>query len=314
MSAISSPRLGPAEWAMLLVLSVLWGGSFFFAKVALGELPPLTVALARVGIAALVLALLVVATGASRAFIEAPWGAFLAMGALNNAIPFTLIFWGQTAIASGLAAILNATTPLFTLVLAHVLTPDEKLNARKLAGLLAGLAGVVLLVGPDAITGSALGAIGPELLGQAAVLAAAISYAFAGIFGRRFRALPPLVPAAGQVSAATVLVVPVVLAIDRPWTLPVPGAVTWGALVALALLCTVLAYILYFRILRTAGATNLLLVTMLIPATALLLGALVLDERIAAHQVLGFGGIALGLAVVDGRMLDLFWRRLTPSG
>ena len=307
MSTLSSPRLGGAEWAMLLALSVLWGGSFFLAKVALGELPPLTVALARVGIAALVLPLVVVAAGAGRAFVDAPWLAFLVMGALNNAVPFALIFWGQTEIASGLAAILNATTPLFTLVLAHLLTRDEKLTGAKLAGLLAGLAGVVLLVGPAALAG-----LGTGLLGQAAVLAAALSYAFAGIWGRRFRALPPLVPAAGQVTAATALMLPVVLAVDRPWTLAFPGPVVIAALVALALLCTVVAYILYFRILRTAGATNLLLVTMLIPPTALLLGALVLDEMIEPRQLLGFAAIALGLAAVDGRVLGWF-RRLRPS-
>jgi drug/metabolite transporter (DMT)-like permease len=222
------------------------------------------------------------------------------MGALNNLIPFSLIFWGQTAITGGLASILNATTPLFAVVLAHWLTRDERITGGRLVGLALGIGGVAVLIGPEALQG-----VGLHLLAQIAVLGAALSYAFAGIYGRRFKGQSPLVTAAGQVSATTVMVLPVALALDQPWTGPSPGLATWAAIIGLALLSTALAYILYFRILASAGATNLLLVTFLIPVSALLLGAAVLGERIDLEQVLGMILIGLGLAAIDGRPLNL---------
>jgi drug/metabolite transporter (DMT)-like permease len=229
------------------------------------------------------------------------------MGLLNNLIPFSLIFWGQTHIASGLASILNSTTPLFTAVLAHFLTRDERLTANRLAGVLAGLAGVVVMIGPDVLVG-----LRANVLAQSAVLCAALSYALAGIYGRRFRGTPPLVTAAGQVTSTSVLLLPVVLLADRPWTLPLPGARTWAAVAGLALLCTALAYVIYFRILAVAGATNLLLVTFLIPVSALLLGGLVLGERLEPRHFGGMGLIALGLAAMDGRPLRKARELLTP--
>lgn len=290
--------LGPVEWALLVTLSILWGGSFFFAEVALKELPPLTVVLARVGIGALALLALVKASGLSLPRTPGLWGAFFAMGALNNVVPFSLIVWGQTEIASGLAAILNATTPLFTVVLAHLLTRDEKITLPKLAGLLVGFAGVVVMIGPQAVRG-----LGGPLLAQLAVLGAAVSYACAGIYGRRFRSTPALVTAAGQVTASSLMICPLVLLAERPWTLAAPGLTTWGALLGLGLLSTAAAYVIYFRILGTAGATNLLLVTFLIPASALLLGVGLLDERLEQGQLAGMALIALGLAAIDGRLL-----------
>ena len=282
-------------WLWLLSLSVLWGGSFFFAKVAVGELGPFTVVFARVALAALALALVVPLRR------HAPWPAYFAMGFLNNALPFSLIFWGQTEIGSGLASILNATTPLFTLVVAHVLTADEKIDRTKVAALLVGLLGVVVLIGPSALVGSS------TLWGQAACLAAALSYAFAGIYGRRFRRLgiAPTEAAAGQVTASAVLILPIMLVIDRPWMLPAPSLTVWLALGALALLSTALAYVLYFRILAAAGATNLLLVTFLIPVPAILLGAMVLGERLEPRHYAGMALIGLGLAVIDGRIAGL---------
>lgn len=288
--------LGPREWLLLAALSILWGGSFFFAKVAVGALPPLSLVLARVGLAAA--ALWIVMAGRRLAMPRDPgtWGAFAALGALNNVLPFSLLFWGQTHIASGVASILNATTPLFTVVFAHVMTRDEKLTARRGLGVLAGLAGTALMVGMDAIAG-----LGTLVVAQAACLGAAASYALAGIYGRRFRAQPPLVTAAGQVTASTVMMAPVVLFVDRPWTLPPPGLDVWAAVAGLALLSTALAYVVYFRVLAVAGATNLLLVTFLIPVSALLLGALVLGERIEFRHLAGMTLIGLGLAAIDGR-------------
>ena len=283
-------------WLWLLSLSVLWGGSFFFAKVAVGELGPFTVVFARVSLAALALALVVPLRR------DAPWSAYFAMGFLNNALPFSLIFWGQTEIASGLASILNATTPLFTLVVAHVFTADEKIGRTKIAALLTGLVGVVVLIGPAALVG------GSTLWGQAACLAAALSYAFAGVYGRRFRrmGIAPAEAAAGQVTASAVLILPIMLIVDRPWLLPAPPSLTVGlALAGLALLSTALAYVLYFRILEAAGATNLLLVTFLIPVTAILLGAMVLGERLEPRHFAGMVLIGIGLALLDGRITGL---------
>jgi drug/metabolite transporter (DMT)-like permease len=284
-------------WIWLLSLSVLWGGSFFFAKVAIAELGPVTVVFCRVALAALTLNL---ARPLQR---NAPWRAYLAMGALNNAVPFALIFWGQTYIASGLASILNATTPLFTVVVAHALTDDEKMTGAKVGALLAGLAGVIVLIGPDAVAQSTTG-----LWGELACLGAALSYAFAGIYGRRFRAMgiAPLDAAAGQVTASSVLILPIMLILEPPWTLAaLPTASIWAALAALALLSTALAYVLYFRILAAAGATNLLLVTFLIPATSILLGTLFLHERLEARHIAGMALIGLALAAIDGRLAGL---------
>jgi drug/metabolite transporter (DMT)-like permease len=291
------PRLGAAEWTLLLALGLLWGGSFFFAKIALGGFPPLTLVFGRVAIAALALVLLARATGVALP-ARAAWPALLVMGALNNAIPFALIFWGQQAIASALAAILNATTPLFTVLVAHAFTRDERLTPARLFGVGLGFAGAVATIGPDA-----LGGLGVALAAQLACLGAALSYGFAGVWGRRFRGQPPLATAAGQLVASSVLILPLAVAVDAPWTLAMPPPGAWAALVALALASTALGYVIYFRILATSGATNVLLVTFLIPVGALALGAGFLGERLEPRHGLGLALIALGLAVLDGRPL-----------
>ena len=287
------------EWSLLILLSILWGGSFFFAKVALAELGPFTVVFFRVGLAALALNVVASVVGQSLWRANTPWRELVVMGALNNALPFSLIFWGQTTITSGLASILNATTPLFTVLVAHALTPDERMTVRKLFGVLAGLAGVAILIGPD---------LGGGIWGQIACLAAALSYAFAGVYGRRFQAMgvAPMQAAAGQVTASTTLILPIMLIVDRPWELAAPpSVVVWAALAGLALLSTALAYVLYFRILAAAGATNLLLVTFLIPVTAILLGAAVLGERLEGRHFAGMTLIGVGLAAIDGRIASL---------
>ena len=287
-------------WIWLVSLSVLWGGSFFFTKVAVAELRPLTVVFGRVALAAFALNLWLWLTGQSLFRRETPWAAFMIMGLLNNLIPFSLIFWGQTQIASGLASILNATTPLFTLLVAHFITRDERIGSLKLGALVIGLGGVAVLLGPEALGGS------QGTAGQVACLAAALSYAFAGVFGRRFTRIgvAPLEAAAGQVTASSVLILPIMLIVDRPWQLPAPpGATICGALAGLALLSTALAYVLYFRILAVAGATNLLLVTFLIPVTAVLLGALILGEQLQLRHFAGMILIGLSLAAIDGRIV-----------
>ena len=296
-------RMGPIEWALLVTLSVLWGGSFFFAEIALEDLPPFTVVAGRVGFGAIALIAVVYVTGQRMPSAAGVWLSFFIMGVLNNAIPFTLIVWGQQYIESGLASILNATTPIFTVLVAHVLTSDEKLTGGRLAGVGLGLCGVVLLIGPEALAG--LGAAG---LGQLAVLAAALSYAFAGVFGRRLRSLPTTVAAAGMVTASTAIMVPLALWLEAPWTLSPGPAAIWATL-GVALLSTALAYLIYFRILAAAGATNLLLVTFLIPVSALLLGMGFLGERPDWTAFAGMAVIFAGLAAIDGRLFKIGVRR-----
>jgi drug/metabolite transporter (DMT)-like permease len=303
--------MAPREWGLLVLLSLLWGGSFFFTGVAVRELPPLTIVVLRVGLAALLLLAMVRAMGLRMPRNLADWAALGGMGLLNNAVPFCLLVWGQTRIASGLASILNATTPLWTVIIAHALTPDEKVTGKRLVGVVLGFAGVVVLIGPEA-----LGGLSANLLAEIACLGAAVSYAFAGVYGRRFRrmGLAPMQTATGQVVASTVMLVPAALIVDRPWTLAMPDLPAWGALAGLAALSTALAYVIYFRILASAGATNLLLVTFLIPVSAIMLGATVLGERLAARDFYGMGLIGLGLLAIDGRPFG--WRlrgRLTTD-
>jgi drug/metabolite transporter (DMT)-like permease len=288
-------------WALLLALSVVWGGSFFFMAVALRGFPPLTIVFARVALAALTLAaacrLMRLPLPRSRAGLLACAG----MGLLNNAIPFTLIVLGQQHIPSGLAAVANAATPVFAVLAAHALTADEKLTPNRLAGTLLGLAGVTILAGPAALGRGAA----EEAWGIALCLGACLSYGLSGVWSRRLRRarLAPLPAAAGQCIASSLMMLPLMLAIDRPWTLPPPGAEAVAALLALGLLATALAYALYFAILAGAGATNTMLVTLLVPVTALLLGWLVLGEALATRHLAGMAVIGLGLLAIDGRVV-----------
>jgi len=288
------------EWAMLIALSVLWGGSFFFQGVAVRELPPLTIVVARVGLAAVTLWIALALMGIRVPGSRRVWAAFFGMGILNNAIPFSLIIWGQAHIGSGLASILNAMTPLFSVIVAHLATGDEKLSPAKLFGVVAGIAGVTVMIGWQA-----LGSLGLEVAAQLAVLGAALSYGFASVFGRRFRDLgvQPMATAAGQVTASALLMAPLMLVIDAPWTLPAPSLITVGALVGLAVLSTALAYILFFRILAGAGSVNISLVTFLIPPTAIALGIGFLDERLEINHLIGMALIGVGLCAIDGRIL-----------
>lgn len=297
--------MGALEWALVVILSILWGGSFFFVEVAVSALAPLTVVALRVGLAALALNLLVLTMGQKLPRQRSLWLAFFTMGLLNNMVPFTLIAWSQTHVSSGLASILNATTPFFTVLAAHYLTRDEKITQTRLWGIALGFAGVVVMIGVGALAG-----FGADTMAQLAVLIAAIAYACAGIFGRRFRQLgsSPLVTATGQVTASAIVLIPLAAATDQPWRLPPPDVHVWGAVIGVALLSTALAYILYFRVLATAGATNLLLVTFLIPVSAILLGTTVLGEQLEPGHLAGMALIGSGLAAIDGRPVQALRR------
>lgn len=287
-------------WSLLIALSVLWGGSFFFVGVAVAEIPALSLVALRVGIAAAILWAALPLLGTAPPRRARAWGAIAVMAVLNNIVPFTLIVWAQQTLPSGLAAILNATTPLWTVLVAHALTHEERATPGKLAGVALGFGGVAAMMGPQVLGGAA--AAGAATL---AMLAATLSYAFAGVWGRRFRAagITPMQAALGQVSVAAVAMAPIALVLDAPWRLPVPSLAATGAVLGLAALSTALAYVLYFRILALAGAVNLLLATFLIPVSAVLLGVLVLGEALEPRHLLGMALIGLALAAIDGRPL-----------
>jgi drug/metabolite transporter (DMT)-like permease len=307
--------LNAKDWGKLLLLSFIWSASFLFAAIAVkgwpsgaqNGLPPMTVVMLRVMVASATLVLILRFMGVSFPTERRAWLAFFGMGLLNNVIPFSLIFWGQSqmpaSVAVGLASILNATTPLFTVAIAHVMLADEKATATKVAGLLFGLAGVTVLMGVDVLSG-----VGVSIIGQLACLCAAISYGFAGLFSRRFKALAvsPLQIAFGQVTASSLMLVPLVIIFDQPWLLPQPGIIPVLAIFAMGVVATALAYILFFQILASAGATNLSLVTFLIPPSAILLGVIVLGEALKMQHLIGMAFIGLGLAAIDGRL----WKKL----
>ncbi|MBT3931232.1 MAG: DMT family transporter [Rhodospirillaceae bacterium] len=293
----------PVEWILLFILGGVWGGTFFFNAIAIPEIPPLVVIFFRVAIASSILWVVVLAGGIKVPRDATTWVDLVIMAALNSALPFFLIAWGQVHIASGLASIMIGTTPLFAVVTAHFMTSDEKMSPGKVLGVLAGLVGVVVLIGPQF-----LGDIGKDLIAQLSVLGAAVCYAVSAIYGRRFsrRDTPPMMVATGQITMAAVLLLPFALIIDRPWELAIPSMQAGGAVLGLAVLSTSFAYLIFFRILARAGAVNILLVNFLVPVSAILLGVFILGEVLTTEQIVGMAFIALGLALIDGR---LFQRR-----
>ncbi len=288
------------DWAILLFLSVLWGGSFFFIEIALRSVQPLTLVLIRVVLASAMLWLYLLARKERFAIPPGALLAFLVLALLNNVVPFVLFAWAQQSIDGGLASILNATTPIWGVIVAHLALDDERATSGKVIGVLLGFAGVAVMIGADLLRD-----IGTQVLAQLACLGATLCYALAGVYARRFRAMgvSPIGVSTGQLTAAAIVMLPVVLLFESPWTAAAPSASGWAAMLGLALFCTTLAYILYFRLLASAGATNSLLVTFLIPITAILLGVLILGEQLEPRH---FGGMALigaGLAAIDGRLL-----------
>jgi drug/metabolite transporter (DMT)-like permease len=299
-------RVDARDWLLLGLLSVLWGGSFFFNGVALRELPPLTLVFLRVALAALMLLPLLSIYRISFPRGVDGWRPYAAVALFNNVLPFSLIVTGQTFLSSGLASILNATTPLFTVVV-MALAGEERLFARRVAGVIAGLIGVIILRG-GASVGTANQGIGILLC-----LAAALSYGVAALLARRkLGGLPPLASAAYQLLSSSVMTGLVAVIVDRPWTLPMPGATTWLAVIGLSALSTALAYLVFFQIVRRSGATNVMLVMLLIPVTAILLGSLVLGEAISMREIAGAAVIGSALLIIDGRVLKLF-RQAYPN-
>jgi drug/metabolite transporter (DMT)-like permease len=303
MTKTSGLRMTSVEWGMLLILSVLWGGAFFLIEIALRDLPPFTIMILRVSGASLFLWGIVIIRGAEIPRGIGLWVVLTIMAVFNSALPFSLIAWGQVQITSGLASILIAMTPLFAVVSAHFFTEDEAFTPLKGLGLASGLVGAVVLIGPEFLRD-----IGANFFAQLAVLGGAVSYSIAAVFGRRFGRgdISQVSVAAGQVTMAVVLLLPFVLIFDRPWTLDMPSLSGIGAVAGLAFGSTGIAYLIYYRVLAAAGATNLMLVNFLAPVSALILGIFVLGETLTTTQAIGMAFIALGLALIDGR---LFRRR-----
>lgn len=290
------PKMGNSAWLLLFALALLWGGSFFFIELAVEGLPPFTIVLIRVGLAAAVLLTIAILQGEKLPRMPEIWGGFLLMSLLSNVIPFSLITWGQTEITAGLASIMLATTPIFTVILAHFFTTDEKITLPRFVGVLLGICGVTILIGPGFLRG-----INAQSIGQLAVLGAAVSYGFSALVARRMSGLPPLVNSAGMLSVATLIMLPLALIIEQPWTIA-PGMVPILGVLGLSLVSTALAYLIYFRLVGLAGASNTSLVTLLIPVSAVLLGAIFLGERLPWSAFVGMAIILCGLIVIDGRV------------
>ena len=296
------------DWLILLSLALIWGGAFMFIGVAVHQVPPLTYVWLRLSFAAAGLWLFLWWKGEPVRLPRQVWASILVVALLNNSLPFVLFGWAQTHIASGLASILNATTPIWGVLVAHLFTRDEKMSLPKILGVLLGFAGVAVMIGPSLVTSLGHGAV-PQL----ACITASLSYALAAVWARRFRrmGIPPAALTVGQLTGGAAMMLPVALIFDRPWTEAMPSPTAWGAILALALVCTAFAYVLYFKLIDSAGATNALLVTLLVPPTAILLGATFLHESLAPKDFAGLLLIALGLAAIDGRLFSFLLR--TPQ-
>ncbi|ESY32618.1 DMT family transporter [Mesorhizobium sp. LNJC391B00] len=296
-TAVQRGPMTAKDWGQLLLLGAIWGGSFFFARIAVAEMHPLVLVLFRVAIAAIALQLYLGIRGPSFRLAFPHAGLFFLLALANNVVPFSLIFAGQTALGAGVASVLNATTPFWTLILANALTADEKLSWNKLAGIGLGIAGTAVMIGPGLLAG-----LGGPVWAKFALIGASLSYAVALMIARRFKGVPSPVIATGQLTASTIIMIPVVLLTYGPAGLFSASPPVWTAVLALALLSTAFAYILYFNLVASAGATNASLVTLIVPASAILLGLLFLGERLALFEFCGMALIALGLVTIDGRL------------
>lgn len=301
-------KLDGRSWALMLTLAFLFSVSFIFIKVAAAGIPVLTLVLIRVGLAAAVLHVVVLATGRHYPTAPKALGRYAVMGVFNNLLPGILIVYATARIGAGSASILNATVPIFTLLIAHVATANEKITAAKLAGILLGFAGVAAMVGPQA-----LGGLGSDVLAAAAMLAASASYGLSNTIGRSFGGIDPTVSATCLLIAATLMLTPIALFVERPWLLPAPGAAALFSAIGLALASTALAYILFFKLIARAGATNTSLVALLIPAGGVFLAWVILDEALTWGEAAGMALIGLGLVVIDGRLASRWFERPAPD-
>ncbi|MEQ1550416.1 EamA family transporter [Sphingorhabdus sp.] len=299
----STPKLDSTGWLLIAILSILWGGAFFLIEVGLRSYPPITLVFMRLALAVPPMWIAMRLMGERLPTEPRIWGLLAIVGALNCALPFILFFWGQQYLDSGYASILNATTPLWGVITAHFLTSDEKATPARIIGVLVGMAGIVVMVGPEAMKG-----LSNNLLAQLACIVSTIFYSFAAIYGRRLSQteLTPMAVATGQTMMAALMMVPIVAVMDQPWTMAMPGLDSTLAGVTLAIFSTALAYTLYFRLIDRSGASNAQLVAFLMPILAVILGIAFLGESLSGGQIAGAGLIAVGLAILDGRLVARF--------
>ncbi len=293
-------QMNSKDWALLVLLSLLWGGAFFFAAISVKEIPPLILVFLRVSIAAFTLLIYLLFSAEQFPRGKSIWLAFFIMGMLNNLIPFSLLFWAQTSISSGLASIINATTPIFSILVAHFALTDEKLTINRLLGVVLGIMGVVVLFGTTAIGKNDI-----ATLGIIACLGAALSYGFASVFGRRFKKMgvTPTQTAFGQLTGTSIMMLPIIFIFEAPFSLVLPSHNAIFSVIILAVASTAFAYLIFFRLLASVGAVNVALVTLLVPVSAIILGALFLDEQLELRHYLGMALILSGLIAIDGRLI-----------
>ena len=280
------------ELALLLCLATLWGASYTFIKLGVEAIPPITFIAARTLIAGAVLLAIIGLRGLAMPRDAVTWRRFLFQACLNSVLPFTLIAWAERSIDAGLAVILNSTTPIFTFLLTAAITRHEPVTARKLIGVVAGIAGTCLIVGLAALDG-----IGDALWAQLAIVAATIAYAGAAIFGRSFKGLDPMIPAAGSMISGAVILVPVSLVVDRPWTLE-PSAVSVAALFGLALFSTALAFVIFFRLIHTLGSVGTTAQAYLRVPIGVAIGAIFLGETLSSTAWIGLVFVIVGVAAM----------------
>jgi drug/metabolite transporter (DMT)-like permease len=304
----ASLRMTGADWAVLALLSLLWGGSFLLIEIGLTGFPPVTLVALRMALAVPLMIAYLRWAGDAMPRDAASWLHLSALGFINIALPMALFFWAQTRIESGLASILNATVPLWGVLIAHVLTHDERATWPKIAGVLLGFCGIVVMVGVTALTGLSDG-----LVAQLACLFATFCFALAPVYSRQrpFAHMSGAVIATGQTITSAVMLLAAAALLERPWAGAVPGANAIGAVLALAFVSTSFAYILFFRLIARAGASNAMLIALIMPVVAVALGASVLGEALTSNQIIGAGLIALGLVAIDGRLFDRLARRRT---
>lgn len=293
----ASGNVSLKQWGLLFLLGALWGGSFFFARVAVTEIHPLTLVMFRVTIAAMALHCWLLIAGPSFRLALPMAGSFFIVAILNNLLPFSLMFTGQTEIGAGLASILNATTPFWTAIVAQAFRIEARLTPSKIVGIGLGMIGTVVMIGPGIAE-----SLGGPLWAKLALIGTSISYAFGSNYARRFNHIPAPVVATGQFTAGAIIMIPIVLftyGTDGLFDISLP---VWGAVLGLALLATAVGYLIYFVLLQQIGATNTSLVTLIVPASAILLGALFLGEHLESFEIAGMLLIGFGLLVIDGRI------------
>ena len=297
--AIAAPKMQTSDWAIIALLSLLWGGAFYFIEIGLRGFPPNTLVFLRMTLAIPPMLIALKIAGNHLPTDAKSWTQLFVLGVINAALPFILFFWGQTKIESGLASVLNATTPLWGVITAHFLTRDEKATPARICGVLLGMAGIIVMVGSEA-----LGGMSGSVLGQIACLLATLCYAFAAVYARSLSqsTMTPLVVATGQVITAAIIMLPVMLIVDQPWQLSTPGLDAWAGALGLAIPSTAIAYIFYFRLIDRAGASNAMLVAFIMPVVAIILGVFALGESLQPRQIAGTALIICGLLAIDGRV------------